>query len=267
MRGTKDAVKAVGTVADRLVPPPAGITVLAYHRVGGGSTSDVDLEVAAFERQVAHLAEHHDVISLDDAVPRLCAPENVAPAVVVTVDDGTADLTEHLLPVLCRYGVPATVFLATRFVDEGAPFPDGTPPTSWSALRDAAGPLVTYGSHTHDHVLLDRTDGPGSATELDRSIGLIEDQLGHHPRHFAYPKAMLGCPAAEIEVRRRFSSAAIAGNRVNVPGRTDLHRLARTPVQRSDGFDHFTRKAAGGHRLEGELRELTARVRYRATTR
>ena len=39
-------VKRVATVADRVVRPPDGLTVLIYHRVGGGSSSEVDLDLA-----------------------------------------------------------------------------------------------------------------------------------------------------------------------------------------------------------------------------
>ena len=123
--------------------------------------------------------------------------------------------------------------------------------------------MVTIGSHTHTHALLDRADPAGIADELDRSIDLIAEQIGERPAHFAYPKALGGSPEAEAEVRRRFTSAALARSRVNVPGKTDLHRLWRTPIQRSDGERYFAAKAAGGMRLEGELRDLVARVKYR----
>lgn len=268
-RTLKHWTKQASMVADQVFPPPAGVTILLYHRVEGGSDSDVDLPLAAFEQQLEHLAEHHDVISLDDALARLQPGDDDGPdepAVVITIDDGTADLTDHLLPALDRAGLPATAYIATRFVDEGLDFPWGAPPTSWAALRDARSPLVTYGSHTHDHFLLDRLSPDLVRADLDRSIDLLASHLGTEPRHFAYPKAVAGSPAAEIEVRHRFDSAALARSRVNVRGSTDPFRLWRTPVQRSDGADHFAGKAAGGHRFEGTLREWTARRRYRSAT-
>ncbi len=270
----KQLLKRAGALADRLVPPPAGVTVLLYHRVGGGTRSEVDLDPAAFERQLTHLAGEHDVLDLDEAVAVLRpapvdewtpagAVDSGRSAIVLTFDDGTADFTDTVLPALARHRLPAILYVATRFVDTGEPFPWGAPPASWSALRDAVSSgLVTIGSHTHGHLLLDRLDGATIGDELDRSIDLIGEHVGVAPRHFAYPKAVPGSPAAEIAVRRRFATAALAGNRVNRPGHTDLHRLWRTPVQRSDGFDHFVEKAAGGHRVEGELRMLAARVRY-----
>jgi peptidoglycan/xylan/chitin deacetylase (PgdA/CDA1 family) len=276
MVGSKQLLKSSSAAFDRLRPPPSGITILIYHRVGGGTDSDVDLPLDAFERQLAHLAERHEVIDLDEAVRRL-DPEGLdvwsAPgsghdhdersAVVITIDDGTEDLTDTVLPALDRHGLPATAYIATRFVDEGADFPWGAPPTSWAALRDARSPLVTYASHTHDHRLLDRADPETIAEDLDRSTELLAEHLGSMPAHFAYPKALPGSPAAEVAVRRRFRTATLAGSRVNRPGQADLHRLWRTPVQCSDGFEHFVRKAAGGHRLEGELRVLGARIRHR----
>src|SRR5207244_7718315 len=95
-----------------------------------------------------------------------------------------------------------------------------------------------------------------------RSIGLIGDRLGVECPHFAYPKALLGSPAAEQEVRRRFRTGAIAGTRPNQYGQTDLHRLHRSPIQVSDGLRWFRHKAAGGLRLEDELRRLRNRRRY-----
>ena len=68
-------------------------------------------------------------------------------------------------------------------------------------------------------------------------------------------------------MRRRFRSAALAANRVNRAGHTDLHRLWRTPIQRSDAPQFFAGKARGGLRLEGELRSLAGRVKYRGQDR
>jgi peptidoglycan/xylan/chitin deacetylase (PgdA/CDA1 family) len=265
---TKQLVKRVSKATDAVIRPPLGVTVLIYHRVGGGSDSAVDLDVDAFERHLDHLVEHERVLSLDAALDELQEPtDDRQRAVVLTFDDGTSDFTDHVVPALARHGLPATLYVATQFVDEQTEFPWGAPPTSWAALRDAvATGFVTIGSHTHSHWLLDRLDADAIAGDLDRSVELIGDHLGARPKHFAYPKALPGSPAAEVAVRRRFASAALAASRVNRPGGTDVHRLWRTPVQRSDGFDYFVAKARGGLRLEGELRAVAARLKYRGAT-
>ena len=301
------AIKTVAVAGDRVRPPSPGVVVLIYHRVGGGSGTEVDLSPTAFDEQMAWLAASGRVVGLDAAVDLLAGaasgagdpddrdasatvagPEAAAgdaatderdgsatgalgsgdipdEPVVVTFDDGTADLADVATPILVRHGVPATVYLATRYVDEGIAFPDHGTPLGWSAVRDMASTgLVTFGSHTHGHLLLDRLPPAEAAGELDRSRGLIEDALGTPAHHFAYPKAVPASPEVEPLVRERFRSAALGGNRPNPVGRTDLHRLSRTAVQVSDGSSYFVRKARGGMALEDSIRRAVNRVRYRA---
>jgi len=294
MPDVKQLVQQLSLMADSVASPPPGVTILIYHRVGGGSDSAVDLDAEQFDAQLAHLAEHHRVLTIDDAVAELSAgvtqgwgaaagptaPEKetaadgrpaASPArrpVVITFDDGTSDFTDVVVPALERHQLPATLYAATSFIDEGTDFPWGAPPADWASLRDSAATgLVTIGSHTHTHGLLDRLDDAAIDGDLDRSIDLIGEYIGERPRHFAYPKAVPGSAAAEIAVRRRFETAALARNRVNRPQRTDLHRLWRTPVKRSDTPELFAARAAGGLRLEGELRALAARARYRGAER
>ena len=273
-------IKTVAAAGDRVRPPAEGVVVLIYHRVGGGSGTEVDLSPQAFDEQMAWLAGTGRVVSLDAAIDLLDPPAGgaatdsgdraggAAPAddpIVVTFDDGTADLADVATPLLVRHGVPATVYLATKFIDEGIAFPDDGTPLSWAAARDMASTgLVTFGSHTHGHLLLDRLAPQEAIDELDRSRQLIEDEVGAPAHHFAYPKAVAASPEVEPLVRERYRSAALGGNRPNPYGRTDVHRLSRTAVQVSDGNEYFVRKARGGMALEDSIRRAVNRVRYRA---
>src|SRR5262249_32953702 len=142
--------------------------------------------------------------------------------VALTFDDGTADFADQAVPILARYGVPTTLYVATDFVEAQTMFPHDGVPATWAALRDAvASGVVTVGSHTHTHALLDRIPDAEIGSELDRSIDLIGERLGVVAEHFAYPKAVPGSPAADAAVRARFASAALAGGHANVPGHTD----------------------------------------------
>jgi peptidoglycan/xylan/chitin deacetylase (PgdA/CDA1 family) len=259
------AVKHAARTVDRVRTPPRGVVVLIYHRVGGGSGGAVDLPAARFDEQVAALAATGRVTTLDAALDALAAPRPPEQdPIVVTFDDGTADFADVAMPILDRHRVPVTLYVATDFLDRGVPFPDAGAPLSWAALADAAGTgLVTVGSHTHTHALLDRLPAAAVADELDRARDLVAEHLGAAPAHFAYPKAVLGSPAAEEEVRRRHRSAALAGTRPNRFGGTDPYRLARSPIQVSDGMEFFRAKVAGGMRLEDDIRAAANRWRYR----
>jgi hypothetical protein len=252
------AVKVAAELVDLVHQPPRGIVVLIYHRVGG-RTCEVDLSTSVFDRQMRFLSEHAHPVTLDAAVALLADPQ--PPAVDPVV--GTADFAEAAVPILVRHGVPATMYLATAFVEEQRAFPDDGRPISWQALRDVVSTgLVGIGSHTHTHALLDRIDVEAAERELDTSVGLIQDRLGVEARHFAYPKALCGSPPVREAIRRRFASAAVGGGRTNPYGTTDPQLLFRSPIHVSDGVGWFRRKAAGGLAFEDVLRNRLNRRRY-----
>ena len=258
------AMKWSAASADRIVPPPRGVVLLQYHRVGRRAALEIDLPIERFEEQMAQVAAANAAKKLDDALQVLDGPAAQGrDPVVVTFDDGTADFAEFAAPVLVRHGIPVVLYLATAFIEGQLSFPYDGVPLSWPALRDlVATGLVTIGSHTHTHAVLDRADDSIASYELDTSIGLIAERLGVEARHFAYPKGVDGSRAAVAAVRRRFASAALANVGVNRYGRTDRYRLARSPIQVSDGMRWFTQKLRGGLALEGTMRRALNHRRY-----
>lgn len=258
-------VDLVGQPIDAAARRRSGVVALIYHRVGQRSPSPVDLAPDVFAAQLDAVAER--VVDLDTAVASLTGDDrrrHPEPPVVLTFDDGTADWPDVVLPALVERRLPAVFYVSTDFVERDRSFPHDGRPVSWSGLAEMASTgLATIASHTHTHRVLAGTSAHEAGDELDRSVGLIEDRLGRPCRHFAYPKAVAPSPAAEVMVRRRFATAALAGNRVNRPG-ADLHRLGRHAVTVADDAASFRRTAAGGRRLEGRVRELRDARRARS---
>jgi peptidoglycan/xylan/chitin deacetylase (PgdA/CDA1 family) len=234
----------------------SGITILIYHRIGGGTCDERDVSVEEFRRQLEVLADH-DVVSLDEALDGLEA-QDTSPRVVLTFDDGFADVHDVALPLLLERRLPFTLYLATAYLG-GVMHWDGStakapgPALSWTQVSELAGSgLCTIGNHTHSHV------GPEALTEaeLDRCTAEIEDHLGVTPRHFAYTWGV-PVPSMEAALRARFRSGVTGELGRNLPG-VDPMRLRRVPVRQTDPARFFEAKLRGSLSAERAYTSLVA---------
>ena len=109
-----------------------GVIVLMYHRILGRDRTLAGLPVESFAEQMRWVREHCDPIGLDAFTERAQRPSRLRPAVLVTFDDGYRDYHDLAYPVLKGLGIPAVVFLATSFMDEGGML--WTDDVQWAAL-------------------------------------------------------------------------------------------------------------------------------------
>jgi peptidoglycan/xylan/chitin deacetylase (PgdA/CDA1 family) len=92
-----------------------------YHRVDSAPVDPWKLAVAPseFDRQISRLRQEADIVPLARACSRRRSLRGRArPTVAITFDDGYACNLLNALPVLERYGAPATIFVATSFLGE-----------------------------------------------------------------------------------------------------------------------------------------------------
>jgi len=168
------------------------IAILAYHSLDD-SKSVLSTPPAVFVEQM-HILHGlgREVISLGQ-VPRECAHRRREDAVVITFDDGFRNVYQHALPVLQRYGFPATVFLVTDYCEKTNSWPSQPasikqqPLLRWSEVREMSQAGVAFGSHTRTHPDLTRLGSQKAAEELAGSKQVIEDATGQPADAFAYP--------------------------------------------------------------------------------
>ena len=92
--------------------------MLLYHRIAKPPMDPWDLSVAPdiFDSHMALLASECHPLPLAELIQRALSNSLPERAVAVTFDDGYLDNLEAGLPVLERYGVPATIYVATGYV-------------------------------------------------------------------------------------------------------------------------------------------------------
>ncbi len=122
---------------------PAGkhakLSVVIYHRVL--SEPDPLLggeDISNFEMQLNYLVRNFNVLPLSDAITRLRRGTLPSCAVSITFDDGYADNVEIALPILQKYAITATFFIASGFVDGGRMWND----TVIESVRRARGDVL-----------------------------------------------------------------------------------------------------------------------------
>jgi glycosyltransferase involved in cell wall biosynthesis len=101
--------------------------VLRYHSVSEFGvaeslyrSSSIAVTPATFERQMAHLSKHYQVVSLTTLVDCLHRREPFPlQAVAITFDDGYRDNFVHALPILRRFSLPATIYVTTDAIGNG----------------------------------------------------------------------------------------------------------------------------------------------------
>ena len=110
----------------------ANATILMYHRVTDEARSPLVVSPERFKRQLAYLGEHYQVVPLRDLVARLRVDTPLtAPLAALTFDDGYRDNLTIAAPILCAFGMSATLFFAPGPQELGRPF--------WWDLLDAIG--------------------------------------------------------------------------------------------------------------------------------
>jgi peptidoglycan/xylan/chitin deacetylase (PgdA/CDA1 family) len=94
--------------------------ILMYHRIlpddiCSKESASLAVSTTQFNEQMKFISSNFRCLHINELEAALKKNEFF---VVVTFDDGYRDNLEHALPILNKYGVPATVYITTRFINE-----------------------------------------------------------------------------------------------------------------------------------------------------
>jgi peptidoglycan/xylan/chitin deacetylase (PgdA/CDA1 family) len=246
------------------------MTILCYHSVEPGWESPMAVTPEAFAGHAAWLRRRRRVLPLTDAVARLDAtgrlPRGTA---ALTFDDGFAALHEHLLPVLLRERLPATVFLVAQTLSPGGKPVDwvdtpGTEPLRTLTLdqvlemQDAG---VTFQSHSWAHTDLTALSEEDCERDLRDSRELLSDLLGRAVTLLAYPRGRHSEAVRRAAERAGYSAAFTLPERPERPG---PYAVPRVGMHRGNGPWVLRVKAARPY-LALRTSDRTARAAHQAT--
>jgi peptidoglycan/xylan/chitin deacetylase (PgdA/CDA1 family) len=219
-------------------------SVIAYHAVGDCADDPYGLFVSKsdFEKQMAFLARRREVVPLDVVV----AGEGFrGPTVAITFDDGYRNNLTVAAPILRRFGLPASVFVATGWLGRkiewmDVPVGDDYEIMTSDELREIHELVLSVESHGHSHIDMSAASPVATADDLSRSREVFEEVLGRPPRFLAYPWGRHS-PAAQRAAQNLGFRAAFS---IDQPGGGQFAR-SRVTVNPLDGKMIFRLKTSG----------------------
>jgi len=110
-------------LTSRLMKREGTIKILAYHNIGNGKYLDLDVPEKVFESQIEYLVKNrYNIISLEKAIRLLQSEAPIPPnTVVITFDDGYKSMYTSVLPLVKKYKIPVTIFLAVGPIENQIP--------------------------------------------------------------------------------------------------------------------------------------------------
>jgi len=231
------------------------IPILLYHSIAEQASPRFTrwtVTPQLFESHMAHLrqAGYHS-FTVTDYVSGLSRGNTSAQLkpVLITFDDGFADFYTQALPVVLKYGMRATLYIATHYVGGTSIWLSHAGEAqrlmlSWEQIGEVSAHGIECGAHGHFHHQLDVMPADAAREDIKQSKGLLEEHLNHPVFSFAYPHGYYSQALKTIVQQEGFTSACAVKHAFS-SSEDDHFALARLIVSRDTDLPAFQRMLAG----------------------
>jgi peptidoglycan/xylan/chitin deacetylase (PgdA/CDA1 family) len=243
------------------------LPVLLYHHVGPARPATYpSLTVAPqrFSRQLDWLRRHgYHSLSMAEVEAWACDGYQLPPrAVVITFDDGYADLANFAFPLLRAAGFSAVIFVVTQLLGETNawdPSHRGHTLLTSGEVKAWSKRGVEFGAHSRTHPNLDHLTYDQAEVEILGSRNDLEELVQQPVRSFAYPWGVAG-PFGRQLAAENFALAFSDSDGPNTRD-VDPHAIKRTMVQPTDGASDLNSRLRFGRSLRQDARARLGKVR------
>lgn len=163
------------------------VVIFVYHRFGNSKYPSTNISLEDFQEHLSYLKNNNfKVITFGEAVdyinnPKIEYSEKIA---CITVDDGYNTFKSNAMPLLKKFGYPATLFINSESVGGGTYL-------NWNELKEVHEQGIEIGNHSHSHAYFlnlhksDRIDV--FKKDVQKCQEDVKSHLGFYPDVFAYP--------------------------------------------------------------------------------
>ncbi|UII30868.1 polysaccharide deacetylase family protein [Fulvivirga ulvae] len=203
------------------------VVCFVYHRFGDNRYPSTNVSLTDFAAHLKYLKEHQfTVMTLSDAVKYLRTGDSNMKVAVITVDDGYDTFLSGAMPLLRKFGYPATLFVNTETVGGGGYL-------DWDELRKISGEGVEIGNHSHSHAYFlnipEHERVQKFREDVRQAQAMIRERLDLEPAAFAYPYGEFSPEMKKVIEEMGFESAAAQNSGV-MNSHGDYFALPRFPM-------------------------------------
>jgi peptidoglycan/xylan/chitin deacetylase (PgdA/CDA1 family) len=209
---------------------------IVYHTISAPPVplpADIDISPERFETHLRWLSKRRKrVVPLRQT---LCEPAG-SRLIAITFDDGYRDNLTVALPLLEKYDLPATLFVAAGLIGQQGYL------TAEDLKLMADHPLIEIGSHTLSHLHITRIPREMACFELLESKRILEGITGKAIDLLAYPYGDCSPAIERLSEQCGYQAAWSVWNGSNTP-----FSRWRVPLGRNDGILRFIAKVSGAY--------------------
>lgn len=219
------------------------IPILMYHyiRVNPNPKDKIGFGLSVtpevFTKQMDYLREHgFNTISLDELYFALQGQRNLPKRpIIITFDDGYADLYTAAYPILKAHDFKAISFVITGLV--GAPNY-----LNWEQIAQMSSQdVVSFQSHTITHPALTRLNDASISQELRESKNVLQRYTGQMVNWLAYPFGSVNQKVANL-VSQTGYFGALGTNNGTIHNTNRMFALPRVRINGGDSLATFASK-------------------------
>lgn len=198
-------------------------TILVYHSFSKEKDDKPGVGINNFEQHIKYMRKNYHIDSLRNIIDSLKTGKRIKyNTIAITIDDGYLDNFKVAYPIIKKYGVPVTIFIATGYIENEEPrhsngqkdslvaeindlerckrdFYDsdvirmgGRKMMKWSQVIELAKNGIEIGSHTVYHPILTKVPVEAARREIEISKKEIEERVKKRVRFFAFPNGLKG---------------------------------------------------------------------------
>lgn len=224
---------------------PNKLIVLMYHQIEEESNGDLCVSRKNLEDQLKYLSER----KWETLFFRDLNNHHKEKKVIITFDDGYKNNEEYLPPLLKKYNLKATIFIPTRFIEEG--YEDYRMMT-FAEIKNLDSQRIEIGLHSHSHCNFKEQTLAFLEEDLKKNMEVLEANNITYTKALAYPYGKFPRKKEDKQTffnmldRLGITYAVRIGNKINKTPLKSRYELCRVDVKGNDSLLKFKLKLIFG---------------------